>query len=410
MSSPALLRSDAGIARRSPAPSSAITVDTALGATLLHVTDDLSSLQDLWQNLQMRSPCTAVQTYDWANAWSRHVLGPNSLRPVIAVGYGADGRSAFLWPLQTARVAGFTVLKWLSQEHANYCMGLFQPGTAARLTQTDLFRLLREVARKTGAVAAALEKQPFGWDGVSNPFARLRHQPAPDFGFAATLGDFNTIYMSRISGHARGHLRRTERRIAEHGPLSYGWAEMREERLQILDTLFAQKARQLGELGIKNSLDAHVRAFYREIALLEGDNPSRLRLGYFKVGDTVLATHSGMICHDRLTITLSSLTDGALKLYSPGSLLLRHQIEEAARKGLAFYDLGAGAASYKDKWCDVVEPLFNSFIAFKPRGGLLAFALSSKAHAKRLIKSNPRAWDLVKRIRRTVRRYEPEPG
>ena len=102
--------------------------------------------------------------------------------------------------------------------------------------------------------------------------------------------------------------------------------------------------------------DGGVTAFYREIALLEGNNPRRLRLGYLEVGDEVLATHSGTICHNRLMITLSSRTDGQLKRYSPGPLLLRHQIEEAATQGLAFYDLGLGTASYKEKWRDVVEP------------------------------------------------------
>ena len=41
-------------------------------------------------------------------------------------------------------------------------------------------------------------------------------------------------------------------------------------------------------MGVKDIFDAHARAFYREVALIEGDNPSRLRLGYLKVGDTVL--------------------------------------------------------------------------------------------------------------------------
>ena len=34
---------------------------------------------------------------------------------------------------------------------------------------------------------------------------------------------------------------------------------------------------------------------------------------------------------------------------SPGALLLRHQIEEASRQGLAFYDIGVGAARHKDQ-------------------------------------------------------------
>lgn len=402
MSSFTLVRPEVQTERRVSEESSPVSVETSLGPISLRVTDDLHGLKGVWEDLQTRSPCTAAQTFDWARAWALHVLGPNSARPVIAVGYGADREVLFLWPFETAKVAGLSVLKWLSEDHANYCMGLYQPGTAERLTGNDIARLMAEVGRMSGAAAAVLGKQPFVWDGVPNPFAKFPHLPATNYGFAATLGDFKTIFMTRISGHARGLLGRTERRLAEQGALSYGWAETRDERLEILDTLIAQKTRQLAHMGVKNMFDAHTSAFYRDIALLEGDNPSRLRLGYFKVGDTVLATHSGMICHDRLMITVSSRTDGELKRYSPGSILLRHQIEEAANQGLAFYDLGLGSASYKEKWCDVVEPLFDSCIAFKPHGTLLALALNSGARAKRLIKSNPHLWAAAKRVRRAL--------
>ena len=55
-------------------------------------------------------------------------------------------------------------------------------------------------------------------------------------------------------------------------------------------------------MGVRDIFDAHARAFYRELALLEGDNPSRLRLGYIRLDDEVLATFSGTRGHDRLVI------------------------------------------------------------------------------------------------------------
>jgi CelD/BcsL family acetyltransferase involved in cellulose biosynthesis len=402
MSDTALFRTEAETTSATLGRSGDVSVQTSLGTISLRVTNDLQPLQAVWEDLQAHSPCTAAQTYDWAKAWALRVLVPAGARPVIAVGYDAAGEPLFLFPFETGRFAGLSVLKWLGQDHANYCMGLFRPGIAQRITASDLSCLLREIGRQAGVAAADLKKQPSAWDGVPNPFAQLPCQPAADSGYAASLGDFETIYMTRLTGHARGGLARTERRIAEHGPLSYGWAEPREDRLALLDTLFAQKSRQFAEMGIEDKFTGDVRAFYQDIALLEGDNPSRLRLGYFKVGETVLATHSGMICHNRLMITLSSRTEGELRRYSPGTLLLRHQIKEAAGDGLAFYDIGVGAASYKDKWCDVVEPLFDSFIAFKPQGALLTLALASKARAKRFVKSNPQIYELAKKVRRVL--------
>jgi CelD/BcsL family acetyltransferase involved in cellulose biosynthesis len=328
---------------------------------------------------------------------------------VIAVGYGTDGQALFLWPFETATIAGLPVLKWLGQAHANYNMGLFQPETLARFGESDMTRLLREVAREAGVVAAVLEKQPFARNGVTNPFANLPHRAAPNSGYAVSLGTFQTLYQEQFSKRSRDALKRKERNLAAAGALSYGWAETREEKFALLETFFAQKARQFAYMGVAGILDVHTRAFYREVALLEGDNPSRLRLGYLKVGDAVLATFNVTLCHGRMEVALSSLADGELQRYSPGALLLKHQIEEACVAGLSVYDLGTGAARHKEEWCDVVVPLFDSFIAFKPHGALLTLALASKARAKRFIKSNPRVYEVAKKMRRVLRRNQAAP-
>ena len=82
--------------------------------------------------------------------------------------------------------------------------------------------------------------------------------------------------------------------------------------------------------------------------------------------------------------------------------MLRHQIEEASRQGLAFYDIGVGAARHKDQWADQVQPLFDNFIAFKPHAHLLTLPLAASARLKRAIKSNRHLWPLVQRLRRRL--------
>jgi CelD/BcsL family acetyltransferase involved in cellulose biosynthesis len=149
--------------------------------------------------------------------------------------------------------------------------------------------------------------------------------------------------------------------------------------------------------------DAPARAFYRDVALLEGDNPSRLGLGYVKVNDDVLAVFNTTVCHKRMIVALSSLAEGDTQRQSPGALLLRHQIAEATKAGLAYYDLGVGQARHKDEWSNVVETLFDSFIAFKPQGHLLTPSLAGAARVKSAIKSNRHLWSLAQKVRRRLR-------
>lgn len=399
MSSTALFRTEPDIAPKRAKRSGPLAVDVSFGTVELRINGDLHELGAAWEQLQSVSPCTGAQTFDWARAWERHVLGPEGREPVIAVGSGANGQVLFIWPFEMGRCAGLPVLKWLSQDHANYNMGLYAPGIAEALTADDMSRLLAAVARGSGASAALLKAQPYNFDGIANPFARLSHQPSPSSGYAVTLGDFTTLYEQRFSKRSRNTLDRKERKLIDLGSLTYGWAETQDEKLKIVETFFGQKARQFAAMGVKDVFDRHARAFYREIALLENDNPSRLRLGYIKLDDQVLATFSGTLGHGRLLIVLCSLTENDLQRQSPGALLIRHQIKGACAQGLALYDFGAGIGAHKEQWSDLVEPLFDSFLAFAPAGLAASLPLAALSRVKRTIKSNPRLWSWAQAIR-----------
>lgn len=400
MSSTALFRPETKIAGAEFAPTAPSNVVTSLGTISLRIATDPRSLKGLWESMQAATPCTVAQTYDWGRAWVEHVLAPRGGATVIAVGYGPGGTPVFLWPFETETRYGLRVLKWLGQDHANYNMGLFSPDAARAFTRADASRLLHEVARQSDAAAALLEAQPLAWDDVPNPFALLSHQRAPNSGYAIKLGPFGPLYESRFSKRSRQTLDRKERRLRDLGSLDYRWAESREDRLAVLETFFAQKARQLAAMGVENIFDADARAFYGDLAFLSADNPSRLRLGYVTLDNNILATFSGTLCHDRMSVMLSSLTEDDAQRQSPGALLLRHEIEEACDDGLKFFDLGVGQARHKDEWSNTDYALFDSFVAFKPQGLALTLPRAATGRLKRTIKSNRRLWSFAQNLRK----------
>ncbi|ODS00849.1 hypothetical protein AUC68_12930 [Methyloceanibacter methanicus] len=377
-------------------------LQTSAGPIALQVTSDLKAVRSLWHEMQDAVACTCAQTFDWARAWSEHVLAAEDRTPAIVVGHAADGSAAFLLPFETKRIGGLTVLKWLGQDHANYVFGLFRPEVAGVLTDTDMSAILHEIGRRTGAAAAFLEAQPFTWDGVPNPFALLSHQPAPNSGYAVKLGNFEDLYLSRFKKRARQTLLRKERRLQEAGTLTYGWAATEQEKTDILETFFAQKAQQFAAMGVTDVFVPEARAFYRDLAMLPDGNASRLRLGYVSLDGEILATFSGTITHGRVCVLLSSLADSPYQRQSPGAQLLRYQIEDACNEGLRYFDLGVGAARHKSEWSNIVYPLFDSYIALKPQGLALTLPFGVKSSVKRRIKSNPRLWALAQALRKWV--------
>jgi CelD/BcsL family acetyltransferase involved in cellulose biosynthesis len=415
MSSTALFRNAADINRRRIERSRSAEVETLHGKITLRFTENIAELESAWVDLQLRAPCSPTQTFAWAKAWVRHMVWPEGREPAIITGHNADGKLLFLWPFEAERLFGLRMLKWLGQDHNNYNMGLFDQA-APNLEAVDLRRLFAAVGILANADLAYLRFQPFAWGGTPNPFVKLSLQPSPSHGYAASLGDFATIYSERVSKRGRRLLDRKERKLAELGALEYGVAEERDERLQMLESLFAQRSRQYAEMGVQDILDAHARAFYRDVALLEGDNASRLRLAYLKVGGTVAAMCAGSTCHRRHVVAFASMAEGEMQKQSPGALLLRQQIKEACDGGLAYFDFGAGQGRHKDQWCDIELPLFDTSIALRPHAHILTVSLSLAAKAKRAIKGNTRLWALAKRVRqglfgrKTASAEEPSDG
>jgi CelD/BcsL family acetyltransferase involved in cellulose biosynthesis len=91
-----------------------------------------------------------------------------------------------------------------------------------------------------------------------------------------------------------------------------------------------------------------------------------------------------------------------VRKFSPGSLLLHYLIEDACRRGLNFFDMGAGDARHKEEWCDIDTPLFENIIAFDERGYLLTVPLAAQEAVKRFIKTRPKLWALAQSVRRKL--------
>jgi CelD/BcsL family acetyltransferase involved in cellulose biosynthesis len=74
------------------------------------------------------------------------------------------------------------------------------------------------------------------------------------------------MWHERFGKQSRRNFDRKERKLAEMGPLDYGWAETEAERLAPVETLFAQRSRQYAELGVGDIFDEKGRALSRACA------------------------------------------------------------------------------------------------------------------------------------------------
>lgn len=86
--------------------------------------------------------------------------------------------------------------------------------------------------------------------------------------------------------------------------------------------------------------------------------------------------------------------------FSPGDILVSRVVREQCLRGRRHFDLGVGEARYKRTFCNEAVPLVDVFLPVSARGRLYALARRGLAGLKRRIKRNPRAMQLVARLRR----------
>ena len=382
-------------------------VRTSRGRVALTLHRALEEAEAVWKALQSTSPSTHAQSYDCARVWVETIARARGSEPVVVAGRSESGQTLFVWPLEIVRRHGFRTLQWIGQDLSNYNMGLFELHFARSLGGTDVDALLRAAADMAGGVALAdFRKQPELWEGVPNPLRLLSHQASPNIGYSIRLThDFDTLYRNRFSGRSRNGLRRKERKLADMGSLTFGWAATPEETEGLLQVFFAQKSGWFERQGIEDLFaDPAHRAFYRALALLPDGTQGRLQIGYIKVGDTIAATFNGASIGTRFHLLLSSIEQGETERCSPGILLMREEIRESCLRGLAHFDFGAGQARHKSDWADEEVLLFDSFIPLNATGFALTVPLAIASRAKRVIKNNETLWHLAQSVRRMLPR------
>ncbi|GAB4238754.1 MAG: GNAT family N-acetyltransferase [Methyloligellaceae bacterium] len=390
-----------------PGPARLAYLDTSAGRISLTIHRSHAPAATFWKALQA-SPTvslTHAQCYESARAWYEHVSPSRGAEPLIVAGRYENGKPQFLLPFEVGSRFGLRTLTWVGQDLANYNMGLFEKSFAEQISGADMRILLKSVCEEGGGFALAeLRNQPLVWDGIPNPLVRLDHQQAANSGYATLLdADFETFYRNRFSGRTRNSLRRKERKLADMGELQYARAAGEAECLSILGEFLRQKAAWFRRNGIPDVFSVpEYRAYFEQLALLPEGTPGRLELGYLRVGERIAATYNGSVVNGRFHLLLSSIEGGEMGRWSPGIILLRHQIKEMCLRGCHRYDMGTGLAQHKSEWADEENKLFDTLLAFNAAGHAMKIPLRAAGSAKRFIKSRPALWSMATKVRQAI--------
>jgi CelD/BcsL family acetyltransferase involved in cellulose biosynthesis len=367
------------------------------------IVTDFGRAEPVWRRLEDPTQfSTPYQRFDLLAAWQQQVGVRESSKPFIVTACDGDGRPLMLLPLALAHRHGIRVACFMGGKHTTFNMALWDKDFAKEATPADLAALVSAIRAQSAVDVLALTQQPRRWGETFNPFAHLPMQSSVNDCPVLTMipGDPPT---SRISNSFRRRLKSKERKLQSPG-YRYHIANTDADITRLLDWFFRVKPLRMAEQRLPNVFaEPGVENFIREacLARLAGDGHA-IDIHALECEAEVIALFAGVADRDRFSMMFNTYTMSDHSRHSPGLILMRNIIDHYAELGYRRLDLGIGSDDYKRLFCKDDEPIFDSFIAFGPRGTLAAVAMSGANRAKRLVKRNEALLRLAQRLRRVL--------
>ncbi|MEK1927696.1 MAG: GNAT family N-acetyltransferase, partial [Rhizobium giardinii] len=216
--------------------------------------------------------------------------------------------------------------------------------------------------------------------------------------FEATLAQVN-------AKRRRKKFRVSEKRLEALGGYEHVVATTPDERRQMLDLFFEQKAVRFKALGLPNVFqDCETQAFFHALAAVgpTGDGQP-LELHAIRLR----GKHEGRIVAiaglsrkgDHVICQFGSIDDDIAADASPGELLFYLMIRKFNAEGVSLFDFGIGDQAYKRSWCTVETVQRDIVLPLTLNGRLAAWVHQLAVRLKAEIKKNKRAYAFLQRLR-----------
>jgi CelD/BcsL family acetyltransferase involved in cellulose biosynthesis len=368
----------------------------------LEVFEDMAAAEPVWRRLEDgRALATPYQRFDLLAAWQTHVGARTGVAPFIVTGFDHAGEPLFLWPFGRTQKGALKVVRFLGSKHANFNVGLWRRDALATLTAPDLRDMFEHVA-EAGVDLFILLSQPHAWDGATNPFGLLAHQPSVDMSARLSLAGADDDAGHGLTRSMRSRLRGKERKLQNLDGYRYVRAATAGEIDRLIESFLALKSRHMAAQGLANGCaEAGVPEFLRHACHRKlADGRPLIEIHALEGGGEVLALFGANVDGYRFSSMFNTYTLGEQARHSPGLVLLMHMVADCAGRGVRSFDVGVGRAHYKSFFCREAEPLFDTFLPVTSRGRVAASAFGLAFAAKRVIKQNRALWAGVQTLRR----------
>jgi CelD/BcsL family acetyltransferase involved in cellulose biosynthesis len=359
--------------------------------------DEVAALRPAWSALLQRAGTfTPFQTFEWHAAWWR-VFGDDFAPFVLCV--EEAGRLIGLAPLMLSerRLLGRRqrIALFIGLYQSDYCdfildeghpeaLGLMLGWLADHLETWDALDL-RNLEGGSASLQTVLEFFAARGHRVEQ---RVWNQ-APTWMFGDAAADRNLLKKKSLRRHCNHFCRQ--------GRLEFEHHAAEEDIVDHLEGFYRQHVERWGMTETPSQfLQERPRAFCREVVRALAPT-GYLRFAVVSLDGQAIAYHLGFECNGRF-IWYKPTFDVALARHSPGEVLIKYLLEEAAGRGLLEFDFGPGEEAFKYRFSNYARSICSAHVH---RHRLAGWLDGCKFKLRTRIKGSPAlkrlGWRLLRR-------------
>ncbi len=341
---------------------------------------DLSTARADWTALAVHSE-NIFSTWEWADAWVRHLAGEGQL--AVAIARRPNGEAAAILPLWVVRESPFRLLRFVGAgpgDQLGPVCGSGEQGDVA----TALRRYVDEVLSGSGVF---LGERIAGTDSLGPQLGGtvIRHAPSPVLRIRGVGFD---DFLAAHSRNFRGQVRQRERKLFRAGQVTYRLTQEADQVEADMQSLMRLHAARWSE-GESIALSGPEACFHLDFAKRALEN-GWLRLWTLELEGRPVAAWYGFR-YAGVESYYQAGRDPAYDHLHVGFVLLCHTIRSAFQDGMHEYRFGVGGEAYKGRFTDY-DPGVDTFaIAAGVRGRLGLAGINAVLR-------------MPERVRRSVRR------
>jgi len=390
-------KADAGISRLR-----SVGAQLAIADLDITVHTKLEPLESDWRALEKDPLASLHQGYEWCRSWVRAYD-----RPLAVLKGTAQGKAAFILPIEIESRQGVRIAKFIGADHSNINTGLFSAAFLEGAGGLDAGRfaaILRE-ALQGKADVLLLQNMPLEWRGRENPLKLLPMVQNQNHAYQLPLLENFEATLKQLNAKSRRKKFRVQsKRLEAIGGFDYIDGGSSSEQHAFLDRFFAQKAERFKAFGQPDVFaDAETRAFLHGLIDVRNGDGFRLQMHALRLkgeNEGHIAALSGISRKgDHVICQFSSIDERLAAEASPGEFLYWQMISSLHGKGVALFDFGLGDQLYKRSWAPVETDHHDVVLAISRIGSIAGLAHRAVTRSKAYIKARPGLYKFAQRLR-----------